>query len=197
MLLHRYSPEDCSSSAKDLLSDDSAALLREMSIDEWLHRLNLIVKRKSFAKHKFHRVEDLKYIEGGEGQIAELELGDKLQARRMWLMMSGDDEAKEHFKYLSKHGVRSICQIFLQKDREIEEIVQAVPESILTGYQLRDIFDSTKKFSEIRTKVYDVILFNKRFHKTIGHTYFNKNAAVDEEYSRLDTPVLGKDWSNS
>jgi hypothetical protein len=72
MLVHRYSPKDCCDSAKDLFSDDSAALLREMTIDEWLHRLNLIVKRKSFSKQKFQRVEDLKYIEGGEKELADL-----------------------------------------------------------------------------------------------------------------------------
>jgi hypothetical protein len=32
----------------------------------------------------------------------------------MWMMLSGEAEAKENFKYLSKHGIRSICAIFLE-----------------------------------------------------------------------------------
>lgn len=37
----------------------------------------------------------------------------------------------------------------------------------MTGFHLRDIFDTTKKPSEIKTKIYDVILVNKRFPKTL------------------------------
>ncbi len=86
-----------------------------MSIDEWLHRLNLLSLKKKFIAQKIRRVDDLKYIDGGEGQFAEFEMTDKLQCRRMWMMLSGETEAKENFKYLSKHGIRSICSIFLEK----------------------------------------------------------------------------------
>ena len=37
----------------------------------------------------------------------------------------------------------------------------------MSGFHLRDIFDTTKKASEIKTKIYDVVLFNKRFPKTL------------------------------
>ncbi len=66
--------------------------------------------------------------------MTELELGEKLQSRRMWLMLSGDVEAKENFKYLSKHGIRSICAIFLESPKDIDEIVNSVPEDLITGY---------------------------------------------------------------
>lgn len=36
---------------------------------------------------------------------------------------------------------------------------------------MRDIFDSTKKITEIRKKLYETILFNKRFPKTLSHVY--------------------------
>jgi len=42
----------------------------------------------------------------------------------MWNMIIGDAETKENFKYLSKHGVRSIGTIFLEKERDLEDLVQ-------------------------------------------------------------------------
>ncbi len=82
-------------------------------------------------------------------------------------MLKGDAETKDNFKYLSKHGIRAIASIFLSNPKQIDELVNSVPEDVLTGYHLRDIFDSTKKPNEIRRKIYDTILFNKRFPKTL------------------------------
>jgi hypothetical protein len=160
-----------------------------MTIDEWLFRLNLLSLKKKFLNHKLRRVDDLKHIQGGEGELAGLELGDKLQCRRLWLMLSGDSEAKENFKYLSKHGVRSIGNIFLEKSKDVEELVSSIPDDTVTGYQLRDVFDTTKKVSEIRKKIYDMILFNKRFPKTLGHAYVKDFIDSDDAFV---TPKLSK-----
>ena len=134
LLVNRESAVACVSSAKTLLSDDLSLVTKAMSIDEWLHRMNLLSQKKKFLVHKLRRVDDLKFIDGGEGQLTELELGEKLQCRRMWLMLSGDVEAKENFKYLSKHGIRSICSVFLESAKDVEEVVNSVPEDLITGY---------------------------------------------------------------
>lgn len=106
-----------------------------MTIDEWLLRLNLLHLKEYFEKHKIRRVEDLVHFPE-EGQLFEHNLngGNKLNSRRMWNMIIGDAETKENFKYLSKHGVRSIGNIFLEKERDLEELVQQVPENIITGW---------------------------------------------------------------
>jgi len=38
---------------------------------------------------------------------------------------------------------------------------------LLTGFHLKDIFDSVKKPKDIKTKLYDVIMFNKRFPRSL------------------------------
>jgi hypothetical protein len=38
---------------------------------------------------------------------------------------------------------------------------------VLTGFHLKDIFDSAKTQAEIKKKLYEVILFNKRFPKSL------------------------------
>lgn len=75
---------------------------------------------------------------------------DKLQVRRLWNMMTGDAETKEHFKYLSKHGIRGIVSTFISNERVLQQIVDNIPEGVLTGFHLKDIFDSTNKPNEIR-----------------------------------------------
>ena len=57
--------------------------------------------------------------------------------------------------------------LFLSSQSHIDELVTSVPEDTITGFHLKDIFDSTKKIVEIRRKVYDSILFNKRFPKSL------------------------------
>ena len=81
--------------------------------------------------------------------------------------MIGQQETKDNFKYLSKHGIRAIGQVFLKDEALLDELVNSIPEGLLTGFHLKDIFDTTKKLSEIKIKIYDTILFNKRFPKTL------------------------------
>lgn len=112
------------------------------------------------------RVSDLQYI-CEQGQFFEYGISEKLEVRRLWDMLSGHKEAKEHFKYLSKHGIRGIAQIFISDSKLLDQMVDLIPDNVLTGYHLKDIFDTTKKISEIKQKLYDVVLFNKRFPKSL------------------------------
>lgn len=70
LLLHRESAKRCVEKARDLLNDDAALTHRSMTIDEWLHRLNLLKYKDNFEKQKIRRVEELELITD-EGQIAE------------------------------------------------------------------------------------------------------------------------------
>jgi hypothetical protein len=99
-------------------------------------------------------------------------------------MLTGDQETKDLFKYQSRHGVRSIGQAYLTGAR-LEELVLLVPEGILTGFHLKDILDSTKKYTELRTKLYDCIMFNKRFPKTLLHDFTSKEE--DKRSTALDS----------
>jgi len=198
LLLYRDDANQCIEHARDLLKDDSALVQRGMTVDEWLHRLNLLHLKSNFEKQKLRRVEELVLL-SDEGQLTEQQLVNdhKLNTRRMWNMMIGDAETKENFKYLSKHGIRSIGAIFLDKASELEELVNQVPEDVITGFHLRDIFDTTKKYSEIRTKLYDCIMFNKRFPKTVSNQflslYGDRLVKTKEEEEEVAKPKINFD----
>jgi hypothetical protein len=77
-----------------------------MSIREWLHRLNLMSLLPKFKAQKVRRAGDLKFIQE-EVQLTECEMvTEESQGARVWEMVSGVEEAKEDFKYLTKHGLR-------------------------------------------------------------------------------------------
>ena len=63
-----------------------------------------------------------------------------------------------------------MCNNFISDSAFIEEIVGNIPENVLTGFQLRDIFDKTNKKSKILKKIYETVLFNKRFAKSLEIT---------------------------
>lgn len=98
-----------------------------MTIDEWLHRLNLLSLKKKFQNAKIRRVQDLQYIRD-PGEFGDaLEIVDRLQTRRLWNMMIGHPETKENFKYLSNHGIRSIVKKFVADKQKIEMMVDQIP----------------------------------------------------------------------
>jgi len=66
--------------------------------------------------------------------------------------------------------------------------VNIIPEQTCTGFHLRDIFDSTKKLHEIKSKLYEMILFNKRFPKTL-----EKSTRVQTEDEDIGFKVVDED----
>jgi hypothetical protein len=49
MLKYRESAEKCAARAKELLAEDRG-VTKDMSMDEWLHRLNLLHLKPNFEK---------------------------------------------------------------------------------------------------------------------------------------------------
>lgn len=135
LLIYRDSAEECANNAGELIKEDLNAIQRDMTIEEWLNRLNLIQLKKHFLEHKIRRVEDLSHI-NDEGLLMDYNLcdGNTLHQRRLWRILIGDDEFKENFKYLSKHAIRNIGQTFLENQRDVEDLANQVPENTITGF---------------------------------------------------------------
>ncbi len=168
-LAYRDSPESAVKHARDLINEETVQVA-EMHIKDWLHRLNLLQLYKNFKKHKITRVNQLSMIDD-RNLIDDYELaeGNQRHATRIWEMMTGHDEVKENFKYLSKHGLRQIAMQYLDKERDIKELVDSIPEKALTGFHLRDLLAFKTNFATIRPKIFEMVLFNKRFDQKLYH----------------------------
>jgi hypothetical protein len=84
-------------------------------------------------------------------------------------MLTGHEEAKENFKYLSKHGLRQVAMQYIDNDKDITELVNLVPENALTGFHLRDILAFKTNFATILAKLFETVLFNMRFGQKLYH----------------------------
>lgn len=90
LLQHREDYARCVERCPDLLRDETSST-RGMTVDEWLHRLNLLELRGKFAAQRLHRVDQLKLL-AEQGNIEEHQLNNanQLHARRLWNMLTGD-----------------------------------------------------------------------------------------------------------
>lgn len=144
--------------AKALL--DVEYQIKDMSINEWLRRLNMHQYAHKFRKESgVKRVSDLKYI--GEGDLANFGMTAMTDKKRVMGMISGKDECKAFFALQTRSQARSIVIHYLSDPNDIEEVLDLIGEQQITGWQLRDIFDENKNYNVIKKKLQSKILQNQ------------------------------------
>lgn len=109
-LKNRDKPELAIESAKTLL--DVEYQIKDMSIYEWLRRLNMHQYAPKFRKDGgVKRVCDLKYIT--EGELTAYGMTALTDRKRVMEMMKGEDTAKLMFQLQSRSQARTIVANFL------------------------------------------------------------------------------------
>ena len=136
----------------------------EMSINDWLFRLGLEEFAEQFIKENIWRVGDLKGLdEGGLDKYGIKKLGDK---KRVIHMLQGDDMAKKSFCLMSKPSIRSLLNLYLQDNGEIEVLVHIIPENYVSEFNIRDVLDEEGNL-EIRLKKMLIKVENYKKNKKI------------------------------
>ena len=92
-LKFRDSPEQAISNAKTLLDIDFQ--IKDMSINEWLRRLNMHQYAGNFRKDGIKRVSDLRYL--GEGDLTTWGMTALTDRKRVMNMIQGEESAKALF----------------------------------------------------------------------------------------------------
>lgn len=101
-LTYRDDPKLQVEKVKEILRDNESS--EEMTILEYLQRLNLDQYAQAFAKKNLYFVTDLRHFQD-ERQFSEnFDLKD--DAKRFSSMMNGDKKTKEDFQLLSKNKAR-------------------------------------------------------------------------------------------
>lgn len=126
----------------------------EMTIEEWLDRLNLVKFIHLFVKNKVFTVNDLK-SHCRDGNFNEgFNFGKfELEKQRLSLMARGDKKAKEGFEYKTIQGCRQILQKFIKNKLIREKLVRYIREDSITGFQLQDILRDNLTYEAIRDKI--------------------------------------------
>lgn len=140
--------------------DDSTS--KELLIEDWLHNLNLDHLTEKFHKQGFIRVDDFKQL-NEMNDLNEYEITDMKESKRIWFMLEGKQEHKDMFKKLDRHGLQNYIKSFIKDEKLIAEIVNQVPEHLITGFMLKDIFDKNSKLGAISKALYDKVISCKTF----------------------------------
>lgn len=157
-LKHKKNPQEALEDAKSLLDADD--LIQEMSITDWLRRLNLQEFAPKFKKEGgVKRVSDLRYI--SEGDLTTYGIKALTDRKRIMEMMQGNEKVKMLFDMQTRSQARTILSGFLQDSRKIEEVLDLVGDEQMTGYQLRDILDENKNFFKIIKKIKQKVEYNE------------------------------------
>jgi chaperone BCS1 len=136
-LRYRDQPQKQVDRAKDILVD--SASMDEMSVSEWLRRINMQKYAKGFADMKMYYVTDLRYLNDENLLKEKLKIEDIMDVKRIHCMINDDKISKEEFKVLSQNGARHIIKKFIPDNSMVEEIVESMEPDTLTGFQMRDI----------------------------------------------------------
>lgn len=177
-LKYRDDPKGAIDNAKSLL--DIEYQIKDMSINEWLRRLNFQKYAPKFRKDGIKRVSDLKYL--GEADLTTWGMTALTDRKRVMSMIEGDDTAKQMFALQTRSQARTIIAHYIpvagdsgsaDYAAQIEEILDILGgEDAITGYQLRDIFDENiKKGIEV--------LKNKLTQKITDNALIQKGLAKD------------------
>jgi SpoVK/Ycf46/Vps4 family AAA+-type ATPase len=159
-LKYRDNVQGAIENAKFLL--DMEYQIKDMSVNEWLRRLNMHKYTSKFRKDGIKRVSDLRYV--NDGELMNWGMTAITDRRRVMKMIEGDETAKQLFALQSVSQARTLISQFLPVNdpqhhlpfdpaKEMEEILQIVGDEEITGYQLLDIFDENKDLAFVKRKL--------------------------------------------
>lgn len=114
-LKHRDNEDNCFDNALEIIKEDE--IIQEMTVGEWLDRLNLIKYLPMFIQKEIYLVEELRHHVDDKGNFNDkFKFKDPLEQMRIALMIRGDKNAKQDFKFQSVQSSRRMIQKFVKSN---------------------------------------------------------------------------------
>lgn len=115
---------------------------------------------------KIQVVGDLKKIT--EADLDLFGIKDILEKRRIMEMVQGDNDAKQLFKMQSKLQALSIVSLFVSDQSKIEDLLTVIGDEKITGFQLKDAFDSSSNLLEVKRIIQAKVNHNRFILEGLG-----------------------------
>jgi chaperone BCS1 len=109
----------------------------EMTVAEWLDRLNLSKYLAMFTKNQAYLVSELHlhlHMHDKSRLNDNFKFKDKLDEQRVKLMISRQTEDKADFQYVTPQQARRKIQKFVKNEAICNKLVAAIPEDTMTGF---------------------------------------------------------------
>lgn len=150
--------ELCVQRHDELLSQEES--IKEMTVAEWLDRLNLqkyipVFTRQTcfFVKELIFHVDDCQELKD------TIKIKEDLDKARIRNMIKGSKSAEADFHYLNHHRAREILVQNMQSIDIVEEIMKVFPDQwdaetkTLTGFQLKDIMKESYGLDQLKESI--------------------------------------------
>ena len=153
-LKYRDTPQKTLEMAEELLNGN-VERIDEMSVGEWLLRLNLIQLAPKLSSYNMVQISDLKCFLD-EKQIDELglEFEYPIQKGRFCSMIQGKDKITlNDFKLISVQTARQILAKFVKNSAKFEELSAILEDNVMSTFQLRDILTFNNDFESLKSEL--------------------------------------------
>jgi len=159
---YRGNPQNQVKYASELI-EEGGFDLHDMTVTEYLRRLNLSEYAPLFSKKKIFFLSDLRFYQDS-GSMMQMFGMNNNQARRMASMMNDEALAVQDFALLSSSQARQILKQFIVNQELLEEAVNLCEHEVITGFQLKDICTQNYDFDAIKSAIQQKI-FESRLYE--------------------------------
>merc|ERR1739848_264974 len=135
---YRNEPDLQVENAKELIEEGTYDM-SDMTVIEYLRRLNLIKYAPAFAKKKVYFLSDSRLYSDMGSMQSEFGIKDFMLQQRIVQMVNGDKKVAEDFALLNQNQARIILKGFVKKEELLEQLVEMIESDTLSGFQLKDI----------------------------------------------------------
>lgn len=114
--------------------EDGGNNMNDMTVTEYLRRLNISQYAPNFAKKKVYFLSDLKdYMDEGAME-SQFKIEDIMLRKRIMSMMKDDKIVQQDFALLTTNQVRQIVKQFVANPELQEQLVEACGYEVLSGF---------------------------------------------------------------
>jgi len=149
---YRNEPDLQVENAKELIEEGTYDM-SDMTVIEYLRRLNLIKYAPAFAKKKVYFLSDLRLYSDMGSMQSEFGIKDFMLQQRIVQMVNGDKKVAEDFALLNQNQARIILKGFVKKEELLEQLVEMIESDTLSGFQLKDICTNNYGFESIKKAI--------------------------------------------
>jgi len=172
--------------AKELL-EDGGQDLTDMTVTEYLRRLNLSQYAPAFSKKKVYFLSDLRFHTDEGAMESQFGIKDLMLQKRIVNMINGDKQVALDFALLSHNQARQIIKQFVMKAELQEQLVDLVETDALSGFQLKDICTNNYDFDSIKAAIVAAVKESKLYENpnamTINLIQEDEDKTKEEEES--------------
>lgn len=153
-LKYRAEPQQCLDNVQEILNDQAA--VDEMTVQEWLERLNLTKYLANFQKLNVNTVTDLRFLQDEGIMIEKIKVTNFMERKRIMSMIANSDNiTKADFAYQTVNQARMILSKCIKKQDMMSQLLECIKDRSITGFQLKDIINEYSSFDEIKAAIQD------------------------------------------